>query len=75
MPLPSIQQRVNGAANAINNVTSLPTADQRGAITSAAADFDGALPRLNALVTTRMPAFFKSLDDAGVPWSLGRPIR
>jgi len=75
VPQPSIQQRVNGAANAINNVTSMPTADQRGAITSAAADFDRALPRLNTLITARMPAFLKSLDDAGVPWSIGRPIR
>lgn len=75
VPVPSIQQRLNGAAGAINNVTSLPTADQREAIASADAEFRRELPRLNAVISTRMPAFLASLDEAGVPWSIGRAIR
>ena len=72
---PSIQQRVNGIANEIGNVTSLPTAYQHDALGIAATELDGQLERLNRLVTARVPAFNTSLDEAKVPWSIGRPIK
>jgi hypothetical protein len=72
---PSIQQRVNGIAGEIGGVTSLPTEYQRDTLAMAATELDAQLERLNQLVTSRVPAFNKSLDDAKVPWSIGRPIK
>ncbi len=65
---PSIQQRVNGIAGEIGGVTSLPTEYQRDALAMAATELDGQLERINQLMTTRVPAFNKALDDAKVPW-------
>jgi hypothetical protein len=72
---PSIQQRVNGVANEIGGVTSLPTAQQRDTLAMAGTDLDIQLERVNALITARVPAFNKALDDAKVPWSIGRPVK
>jgi photosystem II stability/assembly factor-like uncharacterized protein len=72
---PSIQQRVNGIATEIGSVTSLPTMAQHETIDMAATELDAALERLNRLITTRVPAFNRSLDEAKVPWSIGRPIK
>ncbi len=72
---PSIQQRANGIANEIGGVTSLPTLSQHDTLAMAATDLDMQLERLNQLITTRVPAFNTSLDDAKVPWSIGRPIK
>jgi hypothetical protein len=33
------------------------------------------MAKLNAILTTRMPALNKALDAAGVPWTSGRPIK
>ena len=41
----------------------------------AATELDGELERLNRLIMTRVPAFNASLDEAKVPWSIGRPIK
>jgi photosystem II stability/assembly factor-like uncharacterized protein len=72
---PSIQQRVNGVANEIGGVTSLPTAQQRDTLAIAGTDLDIQLERVNALITTLVPAFNKALDEAKVPWSIGRPVK
>jgi photosystem II stability/assembly factor-like uncharacterized protein len=72
---PSIQQRVNGTANEIGGVTSLPTEIQRTTLAAAATELDVQLERLNRLITTRVPAFNKSLDEANVPWSIGRVVK
>jgi photosystem II stability/assembly factor-like uncharacterized protein len=72
---PSIQQRVNSVANEIGGVTSLPTEYQRETIAAAGTELDGQIDRLNRLLTTRVPAFDRSLDEAKVPWSIGRPVK
>jgi hypothetical protein len=72
---PSIQERVNGVANEIGDVTSPPTQLQRETLDSAMKDLEGQVAKLNALVTTRVPALYRSLDAAGVPWTAGRPIK
>jgi hypothetical protein len=72
---PSIQQRANGIANEIGGVTSLPTISQHDTLAMTATELDGELERLNRLITTRVPAFNASLDEAKVPWSIGRPIK
>jgi photosystem II stability/assembly factor-like uncharacterized protein len=72
---PSIQQRVNGVAGEIGDVTSPPTQLQRETLDSAMKDLEREVSRLNAIITTRLPALNKSLDAAGVPWTFGRPIK
>jgi hypothetical protein len=72
---PSIQERVNGVANEIGDVTSPPTQLQRETLDSAMKDLEGQVSKLNALVTTRVPALYRALDAAGVPWTAGRPIK
>lgn len=72
---PSIQERVNGVASEIGDVTSPPTQLQRETLDSAMKDLEAQVTRLNAILTTRVPALNRSLDAAGVPWTVGRPIR
>jgi photosystem II stability/assembly factor-like uncharacterized protein len=72
---PSIQQRVNQVANEIGDVTSPPTQIQRETLDSAMKDLEREATRLNALLTTRVPALNRGLDAAGVPWTAGRPIK
>jgi hypothetical protein len=72
---PSIQQRVNQVANEIGDVTSPPTQIQRETLDSAMKDLAAQVTKLNAILTTRMPALNRALDAAGVPWTAGRPIR
>ena len=72
---PSIQDRVNGVASEIGDVTSPPTQLQRETLDMAMKDLAGETARLNTLLTTRVPALNKSLDAAGVPWTVGRPIK
>ena len=72
---PSVQQRVNGVANEIGDVTSPPTQLQRETLDLAMKDLEREVARLNAILTTRVPALNRGLDAAGVPWTSGRPIR
>ena len=72
---PSIQERVNGVAGEIGDVTSPPTQLQRETIDLAMKDLEREVARLNAILTTRVPALNRALDAAGVPWTVGRPIR
>jgi hypothetical protein len=66
---------VNGVANEIGDVTSPPTQLQRETLDLAMKDLEREVARLNALLTTRVPALNRGLDAAGVPWTSGRPIR
>lgn len=70
-----LQRRVNTVANEIGGVTSLPTASQRDTLAAAGTELDVELERLNALMATRVPAFNTALDEAKVPWSIGRLVR
>lgn len=72
---PSLQQRVNRVAGEIGNVTSLPTRIQRDTLTNAATELEQELQRLNQLMSARIPALHKALDEAKVPWTIGRPVR
>jgi hypothetical protein len=72
---PSIQERVNGVANDIGDVTSPPTQIQRETLASAMKDLEAQAARLNALLTTRVPALNRGLDAAGVPWTPGRVVK
>ena len=72
---PSIQDRVNQVANEIGNVTSPPTQLQRETLDAAMKDLARETGRLNTLLTTRVPALDRALDAAGVPWTVGRPVK
>ncbi len=72
---PSIQDRVNGVAGEIGDVTSPPTQLQRETLEVAMKDLARESAKLNVLLTTRVPALNSALDAAGVPWTVGRPIR
>jgi hypothetical protein len=72
---PAIQQRVNSVANQIGDVSSPPTQIQRETLDLAMADLEREVARLNVLLTTRVPALNRALDAAGVPWTVGRPVR
>ena len=52
----------------------MPTQYQREALTTAPADLEREIQRLNAVIQ-KVPAFLSSLDAAGVPWTVGRPVR
>ncbi|HMA19937.1 MAG TPA: hypothetical protein VKO87_03995, partial [Gemmatimonadaceae bacterium] len=72
---PAIQERVNQVAGEIGDVTSPPTQIQRETLELAMTDLAREAARLNALLTTRVPALNRALDAAGVPWTVGRPVR
>lgn len=73
-PRPSVQQRVNGVAGQIGNVSSLPTAIQRETLAGAMIELRTEVERLNRLLATRIPALNRALDAADVPWTIGRPV-
>jgi len=72
---PSIQDRVNGVASEIGDVTSPPTQIQRETLDLAMTDLAREAARLNVLLTTKVPALNRALDAAGVPWTVGRTVR
>jgi hypothetical protein len=72
---PSIQERVNRVANEVGDVTSPPTQIQRETLDLAMQDLAREVARLNALLATRVPALNRALDAAGVPWTVGRPVK
>ncbi len=71
---PTIQQRL-GTAGGIQRSMAMPTAQEREALESVPADLDAAVEVLNEVTTTGLPAFFRALDEAGVPWTPGRLLR
>ena len=72
---PSIQDRVNEVAGDIGDVSSPATQIQRETLDRAIADLQSESAKLNALISSRIPALFQKMDAAGVPWSLGRPVQ
>lgn len=53
----------------------MPTAQELEALESVPADLDAVVATLNEVTTTGLPAFFRALDEAGVPWTPGRLLR
>jgi len=70
---PTVTQLV-AQASGINRATAMPTEYEQQALAEIPGMLDAQIAKLNAALA-RVPAFFKSLDDAGVPWSPGRPVR
>lgn len=62
-------------ASGVQRATAMPTEQEREALERAPAALDAQVARLNEMVSERMPAFFRALDEAGVPWTPGRAIR
>ena len=63
------------AAGGVLRATAMPTEQEMQALERVPSRLEAEVARLNALVSERMPAFFRALDEAGVPWTPGRPIR
>ncbi len=72
---PSVQSRVNQVANEIGDVSSPPTQIQRETLDLAMSDLEKEVVKLNLLLTVRVPELNRALDAAGVPWTVGRPVR
>jgi hypothetical protein len=51
-----------------------PTPTHRRSLEIAEAEFTGLRERLNAVLEQRLPAFEKKLEQAGAPWTSGRPV-
>ena len=62
-------------AGGVLRATAMPTAQEREALDRVPTALDAQVTRLNEMVSDRMPAFFRALDEAGVPWTPGRAIR
>ena len=63
-----------GVANGIQGSSTLPTEDQLWQIDAVWEAMPGWTSRLNALLTTRVPAFYSELDAQGVRPDPGAPI-
>ncbi|HKJ01728.1 MAG TPA: hypothetical protein VJ997_04715, partial [Longimicrobiales bacterium] len=64
-----------GYAGGVNRANAMPTEQEMEALGLVPSRLDTEVARLNAMVSERVPAFFRALDEAGVPWTPGRPIR
>lgn len=74
MPDPTpIATRIRLAGGILRS-TSMPTEYERQALESAPADLEREVGRLNTLISTRLPALQQAMDEAGIPWTPGRPI-
>jgi hypothetical protein len=51
-----------------------PTPTHRRSLEIAEQEFAGVRARLNAVLEERLPAFEKKLEQAGAPWTPGRPV-
>ena len=74
VPVRTVRQLLSTAAGA-NRANAMPTQQEKDALALVPSRLDPEVARLNALVSERMPALLKALDEAGVPWTPGRPIR
>jgi photosystem II stability/assembly factor-like uncharacterized protein len=72
---PRSLRQLLGVAGGVQRATAMPTAQEREALERVPEALDREVSRLNQMVNERVPAFFRALDDAGVPWTPGRPIR
>lgn len=71
---PSVS-RLLAVAAGVHRATEMPTQHEREALAAVPEALEEQVQALNALVADRMPAFFRALDEAGVPWSPGRTVR
>jgi hypothetical protein len=62
-------------AGGVLRANAMPTEQEMQALNLVPARLDTEVARLNGMVGDRLPAFFRALDEAGVPWTPGRPIR
>jgi photosystem II stability/assembly factor-like uncharacterized protein len=62
-------------AGGVLRASAMPTEQEMQALELVPARLDAEVARLNAMVGERIPAFFRALDEAGVPWTPGRVIR
>ena len=62
-------------ASGVQRATTMPTEQELQALEAAPAALDREVGRLNAILTERLTSFRAALDEAGVPWTPGRPIR
>jgi photosystem II stability/assembly factor-like uncharacterized protein len=72
---PRTVRQLLSIANGANRANVMPTQQERDALSLVPSRLDPEVARLNALVSERMPALFRAMDAAGVPWTPGRPIR
>ncbi|MHB1194160.1 MAG: VPS10 domain-containing protein [Longimicrobiales bacterium] len=70
----TVRQLLSTAGGA-NRANAMPTQQETDALALAPTRLDPEVARLNALVAERMPALLRALDEAGVPWTPGRPIK
>ncbi|MDH5588800.1 MAG: glycosyl hydrolase [Gemmatimonadota bacterium] len=64
-----------GVAAGVHRATVMPTAQEREALAAVPALLDAQVAAVNEMVAERMPAFLRSLDEEGVPWTPGRVVR
>jgi photosystem II stability/assembly factor-like uncharacterized protein len=70
----TITRRVQVAQLGTSWSTYGPTATHRRSLEIAEKEFAGVRERLNALLNQRIPAFELNLEQAGAPWTPGRPV-
>ena len=71
---PQPVQRILAEANGIHQIYAPATEAERSALERAAPALEERLPVLNELVAA-MADFRRALDEAGVPWTPGRPVK
>lgn len=72
IPPPSIRSRINQVADTIRLSLTQPTQTQIAQFNLSSTEFQPVLARLKKLVETDLPAFEKSLEQAGAPLTPGR---
>jgi hypothetical protein len=70
----TISRRVRVASTGGAWSTYGPTSTHRRSLEIAEQEFAGVRERLNAVLEQRLPAFEKRLEEAGAPWTPGRPV-
>jgi len=70
----SISQRLNVVELGTQYSLHGPTATHRESLDIARREFAALKEELNQLVLTELPALERRLDEAGVPWTPGRPV-
>jgi hypothetical protein len=70
----TISRRVRVASTSGAWSTYGPTPTHRRSLEIAEQEFAGVRARLNIVLEQRLPAFEKKLEQAGAPWTPGRPV-
>jgi hypothetical protein len=72
---PPLAARVRQLYVAIEAATSLPTTEQRRLTQLSHEQLIEQIANVNRLADSKLPALERQLDEAGVPWTPGRPIQ